>query len=264
MAEEPFSQARVLVVEDNLTSANIVGYLLQSIGLSPTFASNGEEAVQIAGSEPFDLILMDLHMPGINGVEAAQEIQEGPSANESTPIVALTAHACEKYRTACEKAGMKGFLIKPATARDLTNVLTDVLPGQTTNCAEGALDHDAIAQMTSVMSEENFQNIVSVCLDDIANRVNIICGADLTRDVDMVAKHSHDIKSTSGQIGACGVLSLATEINCKCKEAQGTAHPAELGHLQDLLRQLADEFTAAEKNLKSAYFSGADGVSPAP
>ncbi len=260
MAEQAFDQARVLIVEDNKTSANIVGYLLQSIGVDAEFAFSGEEAVIAAANqnEPFDLILMDLHMPGINGMEATRQIHQQCPNGDQAVVVALTAHACEKMRRDCEEVGMADFLVKPATAQDLMTLLAEHLGSGTSN---GEIDHEALSQMKTVMSDSDLHKLVSVCLEDIANRVRFICEAERGGNLDAIANHSHDIKSTSGQIGARGVLTLATEINCLCKTALVDPGCCERDRLARLVLNLKSEFAAVNQNLVSAYLSESTSLS---
>ncbi|WP_374587063.1 PAS domain S-box protein [Ideonella dechloratans] len=107
-------RVRILLAEDNPTNQEVAGMLLRSRGLDYALADNGEEAVRLVESEPFDLVLMDVQMPVMDGLQATRLIRQRHSA-EALPIVAMTANAFEEDRAACLAAGMNDYLSKPVT-----------------------------------------------------------------------------------------------------------------------------------------------------
>lgn len=110
-ADYPLS---VLIVEDNPTSRRVIEATFSKFGYEPQVASDGDEAVRIAGSNCFDLIVMDLQMPKTDGLEATRRILERYRDRQSRPFVsALTACASERDRVVCLEAGMDCFLTKP-------------------------------------------------------------------------------------------------------------------------------------------------------
>ncbi|MDQ1901194.1 ATP-binding protein [Paracoccus sp. WLY502] len=113
---------RVLVVDDNAINRLVVGDMLRLHGCEVTEAEDGLSGCGLAAARPFDLILMDISMPRLNGVEAARRIrQSGPNA--ATPIIALTAHAMPEDIARFREAGMERVLVKPLQLADLTAVL---------------------------------------------------------------------------------------------------------------------------------------------
>jgi CheY-like chemotaxis protein len=105
---------RVLVAEDNLINQKIAARLLEKAGHSVTVASDGREALAAWRKQPFDLVLMDIQMPHLNGFEctaAIRAIEE--QAGGRVPILALTAHALKGYDQKCLEAGMDGYVSKP-------------------------------------------------------------------------------------------------------------------------------------------------------
>jgi signal transduction histidine kinase/DNA-binding response OmpR family regulator len=114
----------VLVAEDHPVNRQYMEALLASIGHSVRFAHNGEQAIQAAREAPFDLVLMDVHMPVMDGLEATRAIRELPDARAATvPIVALTADAYPETRNRCLTAGMNDYLTKPVSPQSLASCI---------------------------------------------------------------------------------------------------------------------------------------------
>ena len=130
------SGQRVLLVEDEPLNAEITSTLLRIFGLQVSLAENGEQAVAHAGREDYDLILMDIQMPVMNGLEASRAIRQGPR-NRQTPILALTANAYEEDRQRCLEAGMNAHLAKPVIPESLAQLLLAWLPQRSVGMASG-------------------------------------------------------------------------------------------------------------------------------
>jgi hypothetical protein len=114
----------VLVAEDHPVNRQYMAALLENLGHRPHFTTNGEEAVQAARERRFDIVLMDLHMPVLDGVGATRAIRALPERAAATvPIVALTADAFPETRERCLVAGMNDFLTKPVSPQKLASAL---------------------------------------------------------------------------------------------------------------------------------------------
>jgi signal transduction histidine kinase/DNA-binding response OmpR family regulator len=114
---------RVLVVEDNAINQRIAARLLQNLGCSVDVVANGREAVEMTERIPYDLVLMDVHMPEMDGFAATGKIRQGGGRQSSVPIVAMTANAMAGDRERCLAAGMNDYLSKPVHSEDLQRVL---------------------------------------------------------------------------------------------------------------------------------------------
>ncbi len=117
------STARVLVIEDNEINRMVVGEMLEQAGCSVTKAEDGLEGVERAALEPFDMILMDISMPRMDGIAATRRIRGGQGPNAHTPIIALTAHAMQDDVDRFLSAGMNDVLTKPLSRDRLYAVL---------------------------------------------------------------------------------------------------------------------------------------------
>ena len=119
--------ASVLVVEDNELNRTYMLHQLESLGYRTTVAVNGFEALALLAVEPFDLVLMDCQMPGLDGYEASRRLRRD---GQCIPIVAVTADVMSGDRERCLNAGMDDYLAKPFQACDLESVLDKWLGGQ--------------------------------------------------------------------------------------------------------------------------------------
>jgi CheY-like chemotaxis protein len=123
--------ARVLLVEDNIVNQRVAQKFLERCGCSVLITANGAEAVSLYEREPFDLILMDMEMPVMDGTTATRRIRElEATSNRRTPIVALTANALGEQLDRCMQAGMDAFLSKPIEPARLREVLARYLNGR--------------------------------------------------------------------------------------------------------------------------------------
>jgi CheY-like chemotaxis protein len=114
---------RLLVAEDNEVNREVLAAMIGVLGHEVTFAADGQAALDAAREREFDLVLMDLHMPRMDGLDATRAIRALPGAAAAVPIVALTADAFEETRGRCAAAGMNGLLSKPVSMGELAQVL---------------------------------------------------------------------------------------------------------------------------------------------
>src|SRR4030095_4182956 len=128
---------RVLLAEDNTVNQRLATRLLEKQGHSVVIAVNGRQAVAAFESEAFDLILMDVQMPELNGYEATGAIREREKVSGGhVPIIAMTAHAMKGDRERCLQAGMDGYVSKPIDTRELFEAIEQVTARVSTNRGE--------------------------------------------------------------------------------------------------------------------------------
>ncbi len=123
-AQAPPVSIAVLLVEDNIINQKLAMALLARLGYTPTLAENGVQAVEAAQQATFALILMDIQMPEMDGLEATRRIRAQPGPNQHAPIIAVTANTMPSDRIACQEAGMDDFLAKPFTREQFTQCVT--------------------------------------------------------------------------------------------------------------------------------------------
>ncbi|MDB5739864.1 MAG: Two component response regulator sensor histidine kinase/response regulator subunit, partial [Alphaproteobacteria bacterium] len=123
---------RILLAEDNPINMMLIRELLRRRGHSVSEVTTGNAAVQAMLEGRYDLLLTDIHMPGMDGIDAARAIRMGEvrSGRARTPIVALTADALEDGKKACQDAGMDGFLTKPVDPAELEEMFLMLFPSE--------------------------------------------------------------------------------------------------------------------------------------
>jgi len=122
-AHNPFRNKSVLVAEDDPTNRLIARKMLHKLEITPTTVDDGMAAVEEAGRRHYDLILMDVMMPNMSGIEATRRIRSRPGPCQDVPIIAFSAAAYEKDREAAVHAGMSGFVEKPARLEAIRKML---------------------------------------------------------------------------------------------------------------------------------------------
>ncbi|MEI6034676.1 MAG: PAS domain S-box protein [Verrucomicrobiae bacterium] len=135
-------KARILLAEDNATSQRVAIGMLEKLGLSADLVEDGESVINAVKAMPYDLVVMDMNMPGLSGLEATREIRkwemenrkleietrDSPSSPPRIPIIAMTANAIAEARTQCLEAGMDDYLSKPVSLQGLAEILQKWLP----------------------------------------------------------------------------------------------------------------------------------------
>lgn len=125
IAPQPDDQPslRILLAEDNVVNRTVIQHLLKRLGYQADVAENGQEALEKAKHQPYDLVLMDVKMPEMDGLEATRRIRQQNASNVEPWIIAVTAHTLPSDREACVSAGMNGFIRKPIQLDELKKVL---------------------------------------------------------------------------------------------------------------------------------------------
>jgi two-component system sensor histidine kinase/response regulator len=131
---------RILVAEDNRVNQTLARRLLEKQGHTVTIASNGREAVKAFEEGGFDLILMDVQMPELDGMEATEAIRKLEVGRSRTPIIALTAHAMASDRERCLAAGMDGFVSKPIQTGELMLAMAQLCENSVPAGSPGTLE----------------------------------------------------------------------------------------------------------------------------
>ena len=247
---------RILLVEDNLMNQRMVRRLLEQRGHSVFAAGDGLAALDIFKAQPPDLILMDVHMPIMDGFAVTAEIralEKGKS--RATPIVAMTAKAMRGDREACLDAGMDDYLAKPLRPEELWAVLarfghSDIarravgdadprVPAKTSTATQDKAVFDEQSALTRVEgNRELFAELIGIFLSEWPQIVTKIENSLKQNDWAALQLHLHNAKGLAGNLGGCSASAAAKEAELKVKERRLDSIDADIVNLMQRVEQL--------------------------
>ena len=195
---------RVLLAEDNLVNRMLTARILEHDGHRLIAVHDGEQALQLLADEDFDVVLMDLEMPELNGLDATRMIREREKGSDKrVPIIALTAHALPSDRERCLEAGMDGYIAKPLRRSILMDEIRRVLPP------------DRVAEAMTIESEltaAEFEDIARAFVRSGLEDLAAIRQAIENEDRETVRVRAHGIAGAAAVVDAKQALSLARNL----------------------------------------------------
>ena len=245
---------RVLLVEDTFINQQVVMGILAKLGLRPDIANNGREGVEKALERAYDLILMDVQMPEMDGFEATAVLRRREIAENlpRTPIVAMTAHALAGDRERCLDAGMDDYIAKPVRQQTLEAMLrkwmtddpsTQIAEPQKSDgadpdtAAESILDAGAVDILRTALEAlpEAYREVLNSFLESVPRLHNDIRAAIEAEDPKAMEIAAHSLKSNSATLGAMELSRLAATV-------EGLGRSGETGNGIDLLEKMEREY----------------------
>ena len=239
---------RILVAEDNPINQKLVLSLLKQQRHTVTLVNNGQEAVEKAAQGGFDLILMDVQMPMMSGLEATAAIraQESAVPGRHVPIMAMTAHAMASDREMCLQSGMDGYVSKPIRLEELLAAI-DVVSGASARPAP-RLPKKPSAATSALLA--NFggdpallSDVIEMVLADSPATQQEIHRAVTARDAAAVASAAHALKGTVGLFSRAGAYEAAAAL-------ERAARHGEMGQFDATTARLAEDMTTLRRDLK--------------
>ncbi|HEX4960549.1 MAG TPA: ATP-binding protein [Thermoanaerobaculia bacterium] len=260
---------RILVVEDNSTNQKVAQLLLGRLGYRADLAADGLEALAALRRQPYDLIFMDVQMPGMDGLETTRRIRAERPGAAGPRIVAMTAHALREAREACLASGMDDYLSKPLGLDDLARALrratgleTPDEPLAPQRAAEeaGDLPFDPLPlqnlrQLEELAGRAVVDDLVERFLSDSQQRLIRLRQAAGTSDSVTLFEVAHSLKGSSGQLGARRLAALSEDL-------EDLGRTGSCVGAADLLEQLAGELKRIEPVLR-AELARTENRSPA-
>jgi CheY-like chemotaxis protein/anti-sigma regulatory factor (Ser/Thr protein kinase) len=229
-------QLHIVVAEENLVNIKVATRILERAGHRVTIAEDVQQAVDLAAMGP-DVILMDLQMPVLDGIEATCAIRTLELATgKHVPIVAMTAHAMDSYRTDCQEAGMDGFLTKPINAADLIDEIERVTATPSTTA------FDFAGTMARLADDEELLSEAAVAfVEDAGNLLEEMRRALAEEDGVALGRAGHALKGAAAIFG--GDQLVGTARGLEDIAASGNLAPAEdaVWALETLTAQLLME-----------------------
>jgi len=222
-------KTRILVAEDNITNQQVALGILGKLGLRADAVANGAEALKALTDIPYDLVLMDVQMPEMDGYESTRIIRDTSSQVHSheVPIIAMTAHALPGDKEKCLHAGMNDYISKPLSPQALAFVLGKWLPlrGQDEGYQEphritdgkNLRIWDREAMFERFLGDQKLaQEILAGFSEDIPLRIEGIRRGLRTSDMAAAALHAHSIRGAAANLGADVLQQLAKELESAC------------------------------------------------
>ncbi|MGB9901917.1 PAS domain S-box protein [Methanothrix sp.] len=230
------SDLRILVAEDNPVNLKVVLMMLSHLGYRADTARNGLEVLRALEHRDYDLVLMDVQMPEMDGLEAARRIRE-MKGYEGPRIVAITAYAIEGDRERCIAAGMDDYISKPVTMEKLKAAIENV---------KGVLDPMTLSRLRE-LQEPGEPDVVAelgeIFLSNAPSRIASMHEALEKNDPHALYRAAHSMKSASASIGALHLSRICAEIEELVREAR-------LDGVEERLRALDSEFERVRRELE--------------
>ena len=257
-------RGNILLVEDNLINQQVALGILQIQGHSVTVANNGREALDAHAQGAFDLILMDCHMPEMDGFEATREIRgrELSSIGKRVPIIAVTANAMAQDREECLNAGMDDHLSKPFSMLTLQDMLDRWMPqaaSMQSQAAEPAaqapakaaevLDRPVLDQLGKVLTNgkpELLARVINLYLVESPKLMQELKQAARASDAPEIARSAHSLKSSSANVGA-------RMLSRYCEDIEASARRADTEEASRILAKVEREHGCVQTALTAQF-----------
>jgi CheY-like chemotaxis protein/HPt (histidine-containing phosphotransfer) domain-containing protein len=231
------------VTEDNPVNAELLTTLLRKFGHATHVATSGHEALAALERDRFDLVLMDLQMPGLDGIKTTASIRQNErGTGRHTPIIAVTAHALQGTRELCLAAGMDDYLAKPIDRHDLFAAIERAVAGAAPErlVPSPALPVDHILQQVSGDAPAA-RKLISLFLETTPPLLAEVRAALKAGDSDRLRRATHTLKGSVTQLGDAPSREAALRLEALAKAARLEAAGPILAQLEARLGRLTGE-----------------------
>ncbi|KHK01643.1 MAG: PAS domain S-box protein [Solidesulfovibrio sp. DCME] len=258
---------RILVVEDNITNQQVAVGILNKLGVHTDAVANGVEALRTLENISYDLVLMDVQMPVMDGFEATRRVRNPQSAvlDHAIPIIAMTAHAMPRYREQCLEKGMNDYITKPVSAKILSEIVAKWLPNhseespnQSTLPPERSTDEIAIKEnglpvfdkrsmMVRMMDDQDLaQYVIRTFLGDIPIQLKRLRESIATCEFEISERISHSIKGAAANVSGKRMLETALKMEQAGKNRDS-------GVLESLIPELEKRFSELKETIEHDF-----------
>ena len=247
-------RARVLVAEDDHTNQMITRALLERAGYAVEIVDNGLDAIAAIERDTFDLLLMDVQMPQVDGLEATRRIRALGDGKGRLPIVAITAHAMIGARQEYLDGGMNDYVSKPFDVDELLTAVghwTGVAPVRARRAAGAArsgpppiLNENRLAELARTMPAPAFEGLIRSWMSASAARLDRIDSYIAAGDLGAPQHDAHDLGSSSGNMGASRMETLGRSLERACRAGDVAGARALAVELRAALRPSLDAVAA--------------------
>jgi signal transduction histidine kinase/CheY-like chemotaxis protein/HPt (histidine-containing phosphotransfer) domain-containing protein len=234
---------RILLAEDNKINQQYATVILNRAGHHVTIAENGHQAVEAVTAGTFDLVLMDIQMPGMDGMEATRRIRALSAPKNVVPIFAMTAHAMRGAAEEYIAAGMNDYVSKPFQAAILLAKLDRLAEGHQPEPDKACrrqrpvlpvLDTSNLQELKAALPWENLSGLISLFLVDAENQLAEIAKLHDTGDIAGIGRQAHMLVSAAGNMGALETSALAREVEHLCRSGNCAGLDASIADLREV------------------------------
>jgi CheY-like chemotaxis protein/HPt (histidine-containing phosphotransfer) domain-containing protein len=242
-AETKKTRLSVLLVDDNRLNSILLNEILKADQHQVTIATSGQAALALASSRAFDLILMDVQMPGMDGIEATKAIRSLPPAYRNVPIIALTAGSFAIDEKHCLAAGMNAYLTKPVGLADLQREIRRIFPDAPAHeiphisRSSKPSDEEKMEELLRNMGKEGALRMISLFAPDaegIIARISALLtrGAKSKDDRHELARQVHNLKASARLLGLSALAEEAVSFEIAIGNNNSEVWPQRLAGLQ--------------------------------
>ena len=236
--------AEILLVEDNETNMYAATTMLTQLGCTVTTARTGLEAVRETAKKAFDLIIMDMQMPEMDGLQAAQHIRSTPGPNQTKPILALTANAFVEDSARCKAAGMNEHLTKPIRRHILeAAMLRHLPPRKAAQRAASALCARTWTDLQSDMPPAAVKKLASTFLTNQARDLEAMRGDIAANDRETLRRRAHSLKGAARLLGANVLAEAAMTFEAVAMDIEPTQAVERLTELDQLFAEASRDIS---------------------
>jgi CheY-like chemotaxis protein/HPt (histidine-containing phosphotransfer) domain-containing protein/anti-sigma regulatory factor (Ser/Thr protein kinase) len=242
---------QILLADDNAVNQQVALVLLEKMGYRADVVTNGAEVLDALGRQPYDVVLMDVEMPVMDGLEASRRINQMWPAAQRPRIVAMTANAMQGDRETCLAAGMDDYLSKPIRREELAAALArsepHVVSTDDSRSTEDGGDPDPVdlAELEAAVDDPTFvRQLVSTFLRDAPGLVGALRSSLEQSNTEELRRAAHTLKSNGRTFGATTLASLSEELEL-------SAQTGTLAGAGDLVTRIENEYARVEGALGS-------------
>jgi len=262
-------QLRILVAEDNLVNQRLVMRMLEKMGHLSTLAQNGREVLRILESETFDLVLMDVQMPEMDGLTATRKIREmATQAKSRVPIIAMTAHAIKGDRERCLEAGMDSYISKPLTSQGIAAAIAEVVdakdqgnvPTRTPLVEVSSSTWNCSGVLERIDGDESLlHELLTIFLEESPKQLTSLQLAIESGNPEEVERTAHSMKGELSYLGLANAAQTAKDLerlgyerNLQPAASLLVSLKAEMSSVSKIMRGVLDENQEGDRESGSA------------
>jgi CheY-like chemotaxis protein len=253
--EPAMSSLRILLAEDNAMNRKVALGFLKRLGYVADVASNGLEALEALEQQPYDVVLMDVQMPELDGLDATRRIYERWPPESRPHIIAMTANALPEDREACFSAGMNDYVAKPIRSEELAAALKRARPLRDRYAGSGesgdglpksavSLEAAALQNLRDLGGVDFLLEVVDLFLADAPALITSLRSSLQRQDTEELRRAAHTLKSNGSTLGAMAFENL-------CRTVEQHAKDGRLDGVSQLVDQIEDEYRTLQETLAS-------------